>query len=1455
MKVLAVPDGHFDGVYALAMDENYIYSGSGDRTVRVWDKNSFKELAVLEGHSEGVYALAVDENYIYSGSGDGIVWVWDKNRFKKLAVLKGHSEGVNALEVDKNYIYSGSGDGIVWVWDKNSFKKLAVLKGHFFGVNALAVDENYIYSGSWDGIVRVWDKNSFEELTVLKGHSRVVNALAVDENYIYSGSGDRTVRIWDKNSYKELAVLKGHSEGVNALAVDENYIYSGSGDRTVRVWDKNSFKKLAVLEGHSRVIYALAVDENYIYSGSRDGIVRVWDKNSFEELTVLKGHFFGVYALAMDENYIYSGSDDNTMRVWDKNSFEELAVLERHSDYVYALAVDKNYIYSGAWDKTVRVWDKNSFEELAVLEGHSEGINALAVDKNYIYSGAWDKTVRVWDKDSYKELAVLKGHSDYVYALAVDENYIYSGAWDKTVRVWDKNSYKELAVLKGHSEGVNALAVDKNYIYSGSKDKTVRVWDKNSFEELAVLEGHSGSVEALAVDENYIYSGSSNGTIFLWNKSNKNLDRPRFQLEMGILNGFGFDYSIFINSNLKVVGNVANNIIGEFDENDPNNLDLLRRVVSGEILPVEVSEWGFRYNPELMSRAKDLLELYSRKRKEDSIKEEIGVSIGIKKEICLDTVEIKPEVPIEEDMVIKQVSKPPSLKQFRCAKLVLVGNGAQGKTTLLNRLMNDEFKTQDEYTETVGLDCVEINVKEMESLVYSSKEIENRVNSEELSLKIMAYDFGGQNRYHYAHQFFFTRNSIILIVFSLREEHMFESVFYWLNLIDNMVGVENVKIGIVGTWYREDVVSSKDINDKREALNNYLDGLGDNLFLVNSAGGKGGAIGYGIDSERNVINGGLVDWIIGQVLRSRIISYGKARSILDECLNRIIKEQNIKIITLGELKQRLEVEAVQKYGIRSWNDADLISYLEDIEESGKIMFYKFDDRRNRELDSLVVLEPGWVNKFVFYFRKYRADYLSGIDTRDGIIESIRSAYNFNKKELGERGLSLEFISRFCEYMFKLLMKYKIIIDVGANNYILADAVEKLLIEKTENIERELENLPENFDEIKLEWDGFILGVSNVVFRYIKDIGQFRYLWTEEKKVGRIRIIHTNALYKIGTDTFLLEIINEKRLGGEIPYKQQILIRVYSLDKNITKILSNYIRKVGDELGINIVEVEADGSRSNVRSNMNLMRKIEGRLIIKEYNRESELTQENTLTNEILNYLKELKSGQSELKRGQRDMYRGLDGIQEGIREMRRDIESGNEKFKSLLELVIEKLNILSVNCPRLITVQMVKKKGFSLLKFYERVYRADFYCENCYEKYSITFKMMKDWVKKIVPILKIIVNLINHINLGYNFINVEGEISDKFIIFIDNFKTFADDINSIYEEINKLREGNEEKRFIEEIIKNDSKIAGEIKNNNPVLIRELCEFINSHEKLSGWKDFLTYDSGNDKWICKKGCNL
>jgi len=68
---------------ALATDEHYIYSGSADRTVRVWDKKSFKEIAVLEGHSQPVTSIATDEHYIYSGSYDKTNESGIKNRLKK----------------------------------------------------------------------------------------------------------------------------------------------------------------------------------------------------------------------------------------------------------------------------------------------------------------------------------------------------------------------------------------------------------------------------------------------------------------------------------------------------------------------------------------------------------------------------------------------------------------------------------------------------------------------------------------------------------------------------------------------------------------------------------------------------------------------------------------------------------------------------------------------------------------------------------------------------------------------------------------------------------------------------------------------------------------------------------------------------------------------------------------------------------------------------------------------------------------------------------------------------------------------------------------------------------------------------------------------------------------------------------------------------------------------------
>jgi WD40 repeat protein len=59
-------------------DGQYVVSGSGDNTVRVWELATGKEVRRFTGHENSVYSVAVtpDGQYVVSGSWDNTVRVW-----------------------------------------------------------------------------------------------------------------------------------------------------------------------------------------------------------------------------------------------------------------------------------------------------------------------------------------------------------------------------------------------------------------------------------------------------------------------------------------------------------------------------------------------------------------------------------------------------------------------------------------------------------------------------------------------------------------------------------------------------------------------------------------------------------------------------------------------------------------------------------------------------------------------------------------------------------------------------------------------------------------------------------------------------------------------------------------------------------------------------------------------------------------------------------------------------------------------------------------------------------------------------------------------------------------------------------------------------------------------------------------------------------------------------------
>ncbi|ROO51273.1 WD40 repeat protein [Micromonospora sp. Llam0] len=553
--------GHPDGVNAVAAfpgpdGQHRIVTGSGDRSVRVWDLASGDQLAELAGHPGGVRAVAVfpgpdGRHRIVSGCDGGSVRVWDSASGDQLAELAGHPGGVRAVAVfpgpdGRHRIVSGCDGGSVRVWDSASGDQLAELAGHPGGVRAVAVfpgpDGRYcIVSGgsSRYGSVRVWDPESGDQLAELAGHPGGVSAVAVlpgpDGRYrIVTGGG--SVRVWDPASGDQLAKLIGHPGGVRAVAVfpgpdGRHRIVSNCGDGSVRVWDSASGDQLAELAGHPGGVRAVAVfpgpdGRHRIVSNCGDGSVRVWDSASGDQLAELAGHPGGVRAVAVlpglgGRYRIVSNCGDGSVRVWDPASGDQLAELAGHTDRVRAVAVfpgpDGRYcIVSGGSSRygSVRVWDPESGDQLAELAGHTDGVNAVAVfpgpdGRHRIVFGCGDGSVRVWDPESGDQLAELAGYPGGVNAVAVfpgpdGRHRIVFGCGDGSVRVWDPESGDQLAELAGYPGGVNAVAVfpgpdGRHRIVFGCGDGSVRVWDPESGDQLAKLTGHTDGVNAVAV--------------------------------------------------------------------------------------------------------------------------------------------------------------------------------------------------------------------------------------------------------------------------------------------------------------------------------------------------------------------------------------------------------------------------------------------------------------------------------------------------------------------------------------------------------------------------------------------------------------------------------------------------------------------------------------------------------------------------------------------------------------------------------------------------------------------------------------------------------------------------------------------------------------------------------------------------------------------------------------------
>jgi hypothetical protein len=197
--------------------------------------------------------------------------------------------------------------------------------------------------------------------------------------------------------------------------------------------------------------------------------------------------------------------------------------------------------------------------------------------------------------------------------------------------------------------------------------------------------------------------------------------------------------------------------------------------------------------PEALGELPSLTELYVRFNRLTELPGGIGLRNSLE-ELQLDGNPLGPELKAAARLGIDAVQSLLARIDdegvlIREGKIVLVGEGEVGKTSLLAALRNEPF--------VVGRDTT--HGIEVKPLILSSED--RGVGAE---IKLNAWDFGGQEVYRPTHQLFFTAPAVYLVVWKPRQGPELGFVDYWIDLIRRRTTGADVIIHIVATHHDDD---------------------------------------------------------------------------------------------------------------------------------------------------------------------------------------------------------------------------------------------------------------------------------------------------------------------------------------------------------------------------------------------------------------------------------------------------------------------------------------------------------------------------------------------------------------------------------------------------------------------------------------------------------------------------
>ncbi len=238
---------HFVSGVSLSKDSKFVISSSWDKTVRLWDLNTFKTRTLFTGHTKDLLCcdFANEDRSILSGGMDNSLRIFNiKGEQKHIcSEFGGWVSCITQIKHDKQSLFAiGSHDRTVKIYD-NDYSLLTTVDGFDYGVVSTAADADgeFLFSAEKNGKIRVHTLNG--SVADLKSQIEVngdINAISFETKYfmaisVASSKGLQIVEVYRQS--KPLFVSRNKTACIS-LAWDDKreYLFAGFQNGAIEVY-------------------------------------------------------------------------------------------------------------------------------------------------------------------------------------------------------------------------------------------------------------------------------------------------------------------------------------------------------------------------------------------------------------------------------------------------------------------------------------------------------------------------------------------------------------------------------------------------------------------------------------------------------------------------------------------------------------------------------------------------------------------------------------------------------------------------------------------------------------------------------------------------------------------------------------------------------------------------------------------------------------------------------------------------------------------------------------------------------------------------------------------------------------------------------------------------------------------------------------------------------------------